>query len=599
MDYYKKYLKYKKKYISLKKGQSGGTMPGLLPDNKDKIDVNSGYLGFTSDVVELPLVETFANLMSNLFEILIGPNTSNYILIDSTTFFFIFKEASTLFKRDASELFNEFIKEFDTERQKRNKEVKFIFDSDAITTNSYGSGNKRKSSSVAVYRELTSLLEYDLDKPTDARTRIKTYIISVLTQTYPHMITLSQGEGDEDTFIIAKQLLSQPKTETTTNKKKATIITVDGDLVISLLMRAKYDKTIDYANINILIFRSSSGQLNKYFVIHANPLAQEDEREYAIKILITLLFTSTDAGFGHKLDVKSIGILCNKYKYWKNVRRDTDETNIMRKFVATLSIVCFAWGLEDVVRIFLSKLCKYSNELIDILKVEASNQFLFSVFPYQFDEIVFLIQLFDNQDRFMNSFVNALRYLKEYENRISTLRDICKENGLYIATILFHHVYNKDFLKKVISCLYSDPHVLHDFTDKVYSELGSTIAQDKDIFHRNFLRKWGSLPQPPAISLDNGIKTFYVSLEHINQLIAVIERSIHKKVNLNKLTSQIQTLKLKEIEHIGYYMFGLHNGMICDAGPSCANKHKPEHKMFRHLEQPTQQVMEQYFVKSC
>ena len=597
MDYFQKYLKYKKKYISLKKIQNGGTMPGLLPDNKDKLDINSGYLGFASNVVELPLVDTFANLVSNLFEILIGPNTSNYVLIDGTTFFFIFKEASTLFKRDAPELFNEFIKEFDIERQKRNKEVKFIFDSNAIAVSPFGSGNKRKSSSLAIYREFTSLLEYDLDKSTDARTRIKSYIISILTQTYPHMITLAQGEGDEDTFIIAKQLLSRP--DAITNKKKATIITVDGDLVISLLMRTKYDKTIDYANINILIFRPSSGQLNKYFVIHADSLVQDGEKEYAIKILITLLFTSTDAGFGHKLDVKSIGILCNKYKYWKNARWDTDETNIMRKFVATLSIVCFAWGLEDVLRVFLSKICKYGNELVDVLKVEANNQFLFTVFPYQFDEIVFLMQLFENQDRFMTSFVNALRYLKEYENKISMLRDICKENGLYIATMLFHHVYDKDFLKKVLGCLYSDPRVLHDFTDKVYSELGSTIAQDKDIFHKNFLRKWGSRPQPPAISFDNGIKTFYASLEHINQLIVLIERSLHKKVSLNKLTSQVQTVKLKEIEHVGYYMFGLHSGMICDAGPRCANKHKPEHKMFRHLEQPSQQTMEQYFTKSC
>jgi hypothetical protein len=561
MSYYEKYLKYKNKYLMLKSQNNfmkGGTMPRLLDnttpisDSKKKPSdspLNSTFFEFNIEKINTLVrdINNVENFCEAFLEILTGAHTKKMVLIDASFIFFLFPSASVYLSEKTHEpitynqLFDNFMIMLQQKCLEQEKQVIFIFENDNVLKGPFGSGNKRKSTLLSLYREFTSLLNYNIYK-NDIDHAIE-YILEKLNNSYPTMILQLAGEADETTFIKAIEY----------SQMSSTIITVDGDLVISMLLRNRYsDKKLNDLNI-IMLTTSPVNNILSFSNITDNILT--DNKSYAKKILTSLIFTSTDAGFGRPIYLPPIiaSIESIDTRPAPEVNTENMYNAIVRKFIATLSVLCYGWGVEECVKNMLNVIgCPFTEQLLEIFK-RANGQLLVSVDPYFTKSVIYYLfqELLGNNIisiNFLERFERELNYLLNFEKCASEYYLLCKSNNIH-SSILLLNLYepSSDFSSKIIDKLYQQPNdFLKMFNSKIIEEFKEDITNAQIVIKKSFTIK--------ETIIDDTVKMIYISKDYLSNVTEKLKEN-NGKFNIKPFDVIIQQGRLNEIVIEGSYLY--------------------------------------------
>ena len=542
MSYYEKYLKYKNKYLMLKSQQNimkGGTMPKLLSTKTKELEINSKFFEFNATLTNLnKKIQTPDNFYELFINILTGEHTKEIILVDASFIFFLIPQISVFLSKTYgiqityNQLFDEFMIRLKQVCLEKGKNVIFIFEDDSVLKGDFGTGKRRKSTLQTLYREFSSLLSYDLYK-NDIENAIP-YILKKLNSEYSSMVLNLQGEADEETFVKAIEYSPVP----------STIITVDGDLVISLVLRNRFCDTGKLKDLNVVFIRSSPKDLSSFYNITENKLT--DNQTFAKKIFIALLFTSTDAGYGREIAINNINnSITETTKLEKKPFDEKMYIGFVRKFIATLSVLCYGWGITECVKNMLNELgCNYTDELMSTFLHHANGQLLVSVDPYfTINVIAYLfdhLTKIENKEVFMNIFERELIYLLDFEKNASDYYSLCKLNKLQ-SSILLLNLYEPtgDFSSKIINELYEQP-------TNYLQTINQEIVNDSDF--KSIIMKARPMIESYIDAKENkfntSVKMIYIDKEYLEYLVKKI--TIHNgKLNLRPFDSKTQTENLK------------------------------------------------------
>ena len=542
MSYYEKYLKYKNKYLMLKSqqnGMRGGTMPRLLSTKTKELEINSNFFEFNAILTNLnKKIQTPDNFYELFINILTGDHTKEIILVDASFMFFLIPQVSVFLSNNYgiqityNQLFDEFMIRLKQACLEKRKNVIFIFEDDSVLKGSFGSGNRRKSTLQTLYREFTTLLNYDLYK-NDIENAIP-YILKKLNNDYSSMVLNLQGEADEETFVKAIEYSPVP----------STIITVDGDLIISLLLRNRYCDTGKLKDLNIVFIRSSAEDLSTFYIITENKLT--DNQTFAKKIFVALLFTSTDAGYGRSIDIKSINNAIDETT--KLERKPFDEKmyiGFVRKFIATISVLCYGWGITECVKNMLNELgCKYTDNIMSTFEKHTKGQLLVSVDPYfTISVIAYLLDhltKLENKEVFMNIFERELIYLLDFEKNASEYYSLCKLNKINSSIFLFNlYEPTGDFSSKIINELYEQP---TNYLQTINKEIVTDTIISGNIMEAQSIVK--SYIDTKTNKFNTTIKMIYIDKNYLSKLVDKITTH-NGKLNLQPFDPKTQTEKLK------------------------------------------------------
>lgn len=560
MSYYEKYLKYKSKYLTLKSQQNfmkGGTMPGLLPEITEKLVENSVFFGFNAEIKNgVQIVDSPDQFYNNFITILTGDHTKKNIYVDAPFMYYLFPTFSVFLSDKLGktitymDLFTEFMKRLDIACNEKGKKIVFIFENDEVLKGDFQIGTKRKSTLQILNREFSSLLNYDTYKNDIAN--VIPHMMTHLLTYYKGMIRVFDGEADELTFV-----------EAINSNEPSTIVTVDGDLVISMLLRKRYDVNQELNDLNIVFLRTGTQNFSKFYVVTDKAEGEleiigkpiPENKDFALKMFVSLMFISTDAGYGRKINLvdmnKNIAVINTPPE--KKEDFESLYSAIVKKFIATLSVLCYGWGIEKEVKQMLTDIgCTYAGELIEILHEFANQQLLVSVEPY-FAMLV-IPELFKNlitpvveeKDTFKRKFSDELRQLIDFEKTASKYYKLCKQNNIH-SSILLLNLYEPtgDFTKKIITQLYEaetpigeDSVTLATISDNICEMCGKIFGDTNKILQKFFIIVKDK-------KFKNDSKMIYINKEYLDIINIKLEPLQSNTLKLIPFDLKTQTENLK------------------------------------------------------
>jgi hypothetical protein len=580
MSYYEKYLKYKSKYLTLKSQQNfmkGGTMPGLLPDDEKELQTNSDFFGFNVKYIKegFPQITSPETFYQNFITILTGPDpttvpdptkiltvdhTKKNIYVDAPFMFFLFPTFSVFLSSllgktiTYMELFTEFMKRLDIACKEKGKKIVFIFENDEVLKGDFQKGTKRKSTLQILNREFSSLLNYDTYK-NDIANVIPNMMAHLLTY-YQKMILVFDGEADELTFVEAIK-----------SNEPSTIVTVDGDLVISMLLRKRYDVNQELNDLNIVFLRTDTKNFPKFCVVTDKQVLTDkaegeleifgkpipENKDFALKMFVSLMFISTDAGYGRKINLADMNKNITVINTPPEKKEDFESlySAIVKKFIATLSVLCYGWGIEKEVKQMLTDIgCTYAGELIEILHEFANQQLLVSVEPYFAMRVIpelfknLITTLEEEKDTFKRKFSDELRQLIDFEITASKYYKLCKQNNIH-SSILLLNLYEPtgDFTKKIITQLYEaetpigeDSFTLATISDNICSMSGEIFEKTNKILTGFFIKDK---------KFKNDSKMIYINKDYLDIINIKLESLQSDTLKLRPFDPKTQTENLK------------------------------------------------------
>jgi len=653
-NYYQKYVKYKNLYINKKNelhNMEGGTMPGLsnqlLNDRKQflnlsisQIDADSEH-NFISKKVEYEyLLERFSFMLSQ---------NLNNVIDSNSLYFFIAKyyndnnidisdkiiNMETFIDNTINNIFGNINLPHDS---RNNPSIIFCFDK--LTDNTL-----KKSNEQRIYREYSAIFD-NIFIPNIYARKIIPKILHRIIHKYgkinnQHIQIINKKDGEVDNFLFEYV------------KKNTSIITQDGDIIISYLLR---NNEKQYDNISLFLWRYSPDK--KFFQIQygqhpsvqyaqylGNQYAQypsdqsnlddydsDDQSdlddsydrhdfnnlsvpyessmhgglkpqtydpstaEYVpsgivpivtspsyniadlnlpLKILTLLLYTSTDAGYGKKINIQDIENIINKYhkmiKCYKyiniiNITKIINKSqNVMKKFVATLTLLIFGWGVGAQIKNQFASICSYIDVLVNTITEKSKDRLLCSVYPFDNNDICNLFILFGYKDKFIELFNKELDILKEYEDQLLKLETNCKKHVILPAMVLIYCIRNENYekckktYKEHIGFL--DKHIIE------YDKIKSGVIIDYNIksFYTNYNiingKSHAKEPHKSYIEIDSKLMACYsvfnsesydtMNREKIFEQYNLIYKAYHTHLsNLYKTNKQNITLNTQRLSYL-------------------------------------------------
>jgi hypothetical protein len=370
-----------------------------------------------------------------------------------------------------------------------NKDIYFCFDK--LENNILNKSNEQN-----IYRNYNTIYDNKIIQniyarkiiPTIMQDKIEDYI-KINNNTNIHIINNEDGEADSFMF----------------NKihEKSYMITQDGDIVISFLLRGYQDKDL-YENTQLVLWRhepninfnfieynkrNKQGEAIKYVSSQDDENFDNDDENYdsddefdinqingggkefdinaidfkpsiypadfPLKMLILLLYNSTDAGYGNKMNISEIEKIIKKYNKMINCYKYINAINmnkiaikcknVMKKFIATITLLLYGWGIETQIKEIFKTICPYIEDIIQIINEKSKNKLLCTVYPYDEDDICNLLILLMNKNDFIKLFNQELDILLNYEKQLEQLNEVCKRNNIIPSMVLIYCVRHENY----------------------------------------------------------------------------------------------------------------------------------------------------------
>jgi len=511
--YYQKYLKYKQLYLNekhkLSKNMKGGTMPGL---SKQSIN-NPNFFNLTSEIFfppnpyydnegheikyeKIDELNKYDDILNQFIAILNSDNDT--FIIDSNSLYFLI--ARFYYSQD-SELpifINNFVNKL-LWNVKFNQEIYFCFDK--LENNTL-----IKSNEQSIYRDYNTIYDNKIILNIYAR-KIIPNIMKDEIEKYIHKTNIDNiyiidyKNGEADSFMFDNI------------KNKSYLITQDGDIVISFLLRGNQNKDLlentqlvlwrHEPNVNFHFFEYINRILKGNIVNYINNEPDDFDDDYdddiddnsngtfadfddpnnydfdggaspqkysintnafklntipsdfPLKILVLLLYNSTDAGYGNKMNISEIEKIIKEYNKKNNCYNYINAINmnkyaikcknVMKKFVATITLLLYGWGIEPQIKGAFQWVCPYIEDLIKIINQKSNNKLLCTVYPFDNIDICNLLILLKNKDDFIKLFNQELDILINYEQQLEELKKICILHKILPSMVLIYCVRKENY----------------------------------------------------------------------------------------------------------------------------------------------------------
>ena len=241
--YYVKYLKYKQLYLDekdkLNNNMKGGTMPGLskqLEDNSNFFKLNKQNL-IKSSADEMNKFIKAKVVYDKIYQFFQNLNSTDTHIFDSNSFYFLI---SKFYPQYFNDNLQKFIEDFINKCIKQQNQIYFCFDK-------LDNNQLIKTNEQIFYRDYSTILDNNIIENIFARKiipNIMTDYINTIKTTNTNVHLINDKDGEADNFIF----------DYVQNDTKSYLITQDGDIVISLLLRGTENKKL-FENIQVLLWR--------------------------------------------------------------------------------------------------------------------------------------------------------------------------------------------------------------------------------------------------------------------------------------------------------------------------------------------------------
>lgn len=598
---YDKYIKYKTKYLQLL-FQKGGTLGGLIPDfnEADRLKI-ANMLGY--DVVEyifkgfkmnehIDFNMTLINILTN--------NKFNNIIVDSAFLYYVIAETHIKFSIDLQKICTSFFDMLGSVLVNNKQKLYLLFDDTFAEQEPFQTTNKRKSLCLRIFREFDGILNLS-SRSVDMRLKyipmIKGIIIeyfntnkfnqNLVTNIIPdqhfllenHTINIPVvGEGDELVFLVGNTINEHAPNENNV------IVTVDGDLVVSGVIRHGSGEK----NKDIIVIRPSLFQLNHFYAI-----TFQDKQPNAYAIITSMLYTSTDAGYGKKLEFGSVNHIVELHPKKELVFNNFH--NIMRKFIATLSILHNAWGISKEVLIKFLRPLFSGDEIIALMLQNfdeyVDKRFLFSVFPFSSADVAAFMQYLSRVTT-VTEFIEDMNTLLHYEKITEEYYTELKKRNIFPAIFpILVAAQDLKYMNKLLYVLFDNENEssrsrLYNIIQKIFSKSGNPLENDAKIFDTYF-----KTTKDKQRIIDVSIKSYYLNVESMQFIQGIFTDTDLSFQPLN------HSLNFTEFEPYAVYDKHIHRVIVCGANTSCQLKGDPSHNsLFRHIIPPSNISVKKQFM---
>lgn len=602
--------------------QHGGTFSGLLPDDIDALTRNCDFLSLDPNHIALNNnLHSLNDLSQLLLTVFTSPELATNILIDGLFTAFLFKNMAIKISEeqhtmpsidDTASAFRNLCKSCS---EISTKKIKMLFDSSQIANVEFGTSRQRKSKYLYVLREATSILEYSSPIVDEIRGEIIPLFKSIVKDEFPSLYNETTGEGDFDCFRIGDEIC---KADGTTYS----VISVDGDLVFGMIFRKVFNRSPTYIK-NVLIVRPTIAQFTHARIISIDGLGKNTIQTYAIKLLLALIFTNTDAGFGRHFRIPDPQDKrpqntneMNITKCYDSVIQDmptptiipqqtppnqNNMAHVICKFLGTLSILLFGWGLDkQTVYNFITSVFGIQNDVVlanlngtvakflDEFNNVTKGQMLCSPFYFSTDDIIpFFGKLYTI---LTNGTSNELNYMIKFEFLLSLITNISKFYKIKPSLLLFINTHLPlDVIENFIYCMYQ----LKSANDFIYlcHKIGEDTLSNASLFDGfRFMYEKNSLfiGAKRVSKFIPEIKVMYIDVDYLEKVLQVL---VYLCVTNQSFPSLIQhptdaqMHNLEYLENYQWYKYGIHKGIICGYNPCknmplCKAKHLTEQREY-------------------
>lgn len=614
--FYKKYYKYKSKYVILKNMLDinaskikGGTFPGLVTHHEDDIvflhdnlfvsvnkvenddifETNQQNTEFEKDLLisvnkvendeifdtyqlntefEKQLFEkklTYCDdimIILEVFEKIINcKDVAQLILIDAT--FIAFLLGFALYNNSLKEKYVEYIDSFMNVLMGINSEktIIFLFDNSEMGKSEMKQKKLRKSKVMYKDREFNSIMEYNILEIEYIRCTILVELKKQIREKYVNSYEYCKGEADGECFEYGIK-----------QNKEFSIITVDGDLLMNALIRKHFDKLENFKNL--IIVRPTINQMNTHYIVNLNEVKGESKKNMCDLIIKMLLYTSTDAGYGKKCDYKTINSM-------NQINEITNIDGVYKKFVATLTVLMYGWGIKgkSLISLFETIGCNSKNiEMIvnHINNSDTSNQLLCSPFHFTAGDIIQLMKNI-NDEKFPTDCISNYNELVEYEETITKIYLECDKKNIKYPSLLLHidTIVPYDFTITITNTIYKNTEEMKKIISKIKKKTKECLEDYTKIKHY-YTNTESNNPRCLTIIFNHEIKVNYVSLKYMKVVLDIL--------NTTPMEAELQqNINMQNLEFIGLKDYSLHKGKLCKY-KKCSNIDKPEHTLqYKHI----------------